>query len=271
MSPTRKWKHASLPSCSHISLSPLSIYFSPRLSPSPPSLNPSRSHLQGSHPSFVLLPPPPPPPSPPHVSVCISVCFLSTSAGEKSSPARLILLVFSAALWFGIFIHVPSFFPPPPRSHLSTCGDAALLFLLHFFHLQSFFLSDIPRSILVVHPSSSIIPPLSFLEKRAGKKKRTWEIKRRFRNVKFSRQTLKKVSKVHRILTKENRNSVKLYHNISQHPCFSQTPSPHLQGSRPRSPASRIDRGRPAAAWCRAPCRSCRTPPRSRTSWGRRS
>lgn len=47
--------------------------------------------------------------------------------------------------------------------------------------------------------------------------------------------------------------------------------APHLQGSRPRSPTSRIGRWRPAAAWCRAPCRSCRTPPRSRTSWGRRS
>lgn len=48
-------------------------------------------------------------------------------------------------------------------------------------------------------------------------------------------------------------------------------PHPHLRGSRPRSPTSRSGRWRPAAAWCRAPCRSCRTPPRSRTSWGRRS
>lgn len=113
-----------LPSCSHISLSPLSIYFSPRLSPSPPSLNPSRSHLRGSHPSFVLLHPPPPP-SPPPVSVCISVCFLSTSAGEKSSPARLILLVFSVALWFRHFYPRPVFFcsPPPPNALTSPPAE----------------------------------------------------------------------------------------------------------------------------------------------------
>lgn len=139
-----------LPSCSHISLSPLSIYFSPRLSPSPPSLNPSRSHLRGSHPSFVLLPPPPPP-SPPPVSVCISVCFLSTSAGEKSSPARLILLVFSVALWFRHFYPRPVFFvplPPPTLSplHLRRRGPFVSPSVLS---PSVFFLSDIPRSISV--------------------------------------------------------------------------------------------------------------------------
>lgn len=115
----------------HISFVSLSIYFSPL--PSPPSLNRSRSHPLGGHPSFVLFPP-----LPLHLHLSLSASlsvFCQHLQGEAvpttSHPSLLHTL------------HFPGLTP-------STCREAALLFLLQYCHLH----------LSVCHPPSLFFPVL---------------------------------------------------------------------------------------------------------------
>ncbi len=154
LSPKNKTSENTMPSCipyspssALIFLSSLSIYFLPLLSPSPPSLNPSSSHLQGSHPSFVLLPPPPL-----HLHMSLSV-FCQHLQGEAvpSTSHPVLLSAASQLCIFILCICIPfSLFLP------STCREAVLLFLLQSFHLHPLSVWHFPflshRPISAVHP-----------------------------------------------------------------------------------------------------------------------
>lgn len=107
----------------------LSIYFSPPL-----SLNLSWSHLQGSHPSFVLLLP--------FTSscLCLQLCFLSTSAGgscpQHFSPVSP-LRCFTAPHIYPLHLHP--------------------IFPVHFFHVHLFFCLTFTISLLHIGCASIFI------------------------------------------------------------------------------------------------------------------
>lgn len=134
---THEWKHASLPAPTSPSRLYQSIFRLGFLLRLHRSIRAGPTCREAIHPLFSCL------------LLLLRHLRLSPSASlsvfcqhlqGRSRPRRVSSFSSSLSLCgFGIFIRVPFFFVPPPRSHLSTCGDAALLFLLQFFHLQSFF------------------------------------------------------------------------------------------------------------------------------------
>lgn len=136
---THEWKHASLPAPTSPSRLYQSIFRLGFLLRLHRSIRAGPTCGEAIHPLFSCL------------LLLLRHLRLSPSASlsvfcqhlqGRSRPRRVSSFSSSLSLCgFGIFIRVPFFlFPSPPqRSHLSTCGDAALLFLLQFFHLQSFF------------------------------------------------------------------------------------------------------------------------------------
>lgn len=142
------------PTWAHIFLLSLSIYFLPLPSASPPLLNPSSSHLQGSHPSFVLLPPPP-------TCLCLYLCFLSTSAGGSrpqhfssfssfccfaaphTSPLHLhpIFPLLTLHLWRGSPVFSPSVLSPSSFFCLTLAflSHCSILVVNQFLSISSIF------------------------------------------------------------------------------------------------------------------------------------
>ena len=137
MPPKNKCKHTHpfllFPLLHPISSSCL-IYF-PRCSPSPPSLNPSSSHLQGRLLSFVLLPSPP-------FSFHVSACFLSTSAGGSHLELLLPLVSLTAPHIYLLHLHP---IPPVPSRHLRRSSPAV------FSSFSFTFLSDILHLISLLY------------------------------------------------------------------------------------------------------------------------
>lgn len=157
---------ALLPSA-HISLLSLTL-FSPPLSLSSPSLNLSRSHLQGNHPSFVLLP------SLTSSCLCQCLCLFSVNlCRERTSPASFILLfslLLSKLCIFTLCVWIPA-----SLLSLSTCGEVVLLLLIVFFVPDIFPLSYFQNSVLLMHLFLQFILHFSTRMELKVENKKTWE------------------------------------------------------------------------------------------------